>query len=68
MLKAKVLGVVKPETIVCWAGKQLYFVRTCYNEDSRQNENHKPNVGDIVYFDEWFWSGIYAQLKEVLDG
>lgn len=70
MIRAKVLGRVKPETIICLNGKyNLYFVEDdkCYAFDRLGSPLENPQVGDIVYFDEWFWSGHIKQLKPILN-
>lgn len=69
MIKAKVLGKVKPETMVCLNGKNnLFFVEDdmCFTNSKDFDRFENPKIGDTVYFDEWFWRGDIRQLKAVL--
>ena len=66
MVKAKVIGKIKPETIVCLHGKNnLYLVEDdkCHN---KEYESINPEIGDTIYFDEWFWTGNIVKLTNIL--
>jgi hypothetical protein len=68
MIKGKVLGKIKPETIVVLNGKyNLYLIEDdkCYADDA-YNHAENPQTGDICWFDEWFWTGDVRQLKQLL--
>ncbi len=66
-MKAKVLGFIKPETVVCLNGKNnICFVEDTSVMDKNGTPIKDPEIGNTCYFDEWFWKGDIRRLKEVL--
>jgi hypothetical protein len=67
MIKATVIGRIKPETVVCIKGKIVYLVEDdCCFLDTENYIRANAQVNSIIFFDEWFWQGNSKELCEIL--